>query len=127
MKKLAAGFHFSNFTINNFINVLTGNGGIALFNSIMLATIAATLATVIGLWCVLITKHKSMLSRLIDFTSLPNTVPGIIVVIGLILFWNNRYNILPIYNTIAILVVGLHCFIFHMPYRILKMWKNVKP
>lgn len=124
MKKLAAGFHFSNFTINNFINVLMGNGGIALFNSIMLATIAATLATVIGLWCVLITKHKSMLSRLIDFTSLlPNTVPGIIVVIGLILFWNNRYNILPIYNTIAILMVAYT--VLYIPYAVQNI-KNVE-
>ena len=84
--------------------------------------VAATLATVIGLWCVLITKH--MLSRLIDFTSLlPNTVPGIIVVIGLILFWNNRYNILPIYNTIAILVVAYT--VLYIPYAVQNI-KNVE-
>ena len=53
----------------------------------MLATISATLASVIGLWVVLITRKRHRLGRLIDFSSLlPNTVPGIIVVIGLILF-----------------------------------------
>lgn len=87
MKQLSSGFHLSNFTLQNFVNVLSGNGGIALFNSVMLATISATLASLIGLWVVLITRKRNPLGRVIDFSSLlPNTVPGIIVVIGLILF-----------------------------------------
>ena len=93
MKQLSSGFHLSNFTLQNFVNVLSGNGGIALFNSIMLATISATLASLIGLWVVLITRRRNSLGRVIDFSSLlPNAVPGIIVVIGLILFWNNKHN-----------------------------------
>lgn len=107
MKQLSSGFHLSNFTLQNFVNVLSGNGGIALFNSIMLATISATLASLIGLWVVLITRRRNPLGRVIDFSSLlPNAVPGIIVVIGLILFWNNKHNPLPVYNTIGILVVA---------------------
>lgn len=87
MKKMSQGFHLNNFTIQHFIDVLSGNGSIALFNSFLLAVISATLASLIGLWVVLITEKGNTLGRFIDFTSLlPNTVPGIIVVIGLILF-----------------------------------------
>ena len=83
----------------------------------MLATISATLASVIGLWVVLITRKRHRLGRLIDFSSLlPNTVPGIIVVIGLILFWNNKFNPLPIYNTISILVVAYT--VLYIPYAV---------
>lgn len=117
MKQLSSGFHLNNFTLDNFILVISGNGGIALFNSIMLATISAMLASVIGLWVVLITRKRHRLGRLIDFSSLlPNTVPGIIVVIGLILFWNNKFNPLPIYNTISILVVAYT--VLYIPYAV---------
>lgn len=117
MKQLSSGFHLSNFTLQNFVNVLSGNGGIALFNSIMLATISATLASLIGLWVVLITRRHNPLGRVIDFSSLlPNTVSGIIVVIGLILFWNNKHNPLPVYNTIGILVVAYT--VLYIPYAV---------
>lgn len=117
MKQLSSGFHLSNFTLQNFVNVLSGNGGIALFNSIMLATISATLASLIGLWVVLITRRRNPLGRVIDFSSLlPNTVSGIIVVIGLILFWNNKHNPLPVYNTIGILVVAYT--VLYIPYAV---------
>ena len=117
MKQLSSGFHLSNFTLQNFVNVLSGNGGIALFNSIMLATISATLASLIGLWVVLITRRRNPLGRVIDFSSLlPNAVPGIIVVIGLILFWNNKHNPLPVYNTIGILVVAYT--VLYIPYAV---------
>ncbi|WP_154838329.1 ABC transporter permease [Staphylococcus sp. Marseille-Q1834] len=121
MKKMSQGFHLNNFTIQHFIDVLSGNGSIALFNSFLLATISATLASLIGLWVVLITERGNTLGRFIDFTSLlPNTVPGIIVVIGLILFWNNKYNVLPIYNTIAILAVAYT--VLYIPYAV----QNIK-
>ncbi|MCJ1669115.1 iron ABC transporter permease [Staphylococcus sp. NRL 19/737] len=121
MKKMSQGFHLNNFTIQHFSDVLSGNGSIALFNSFLLATISATLASLIGLWVVLITERGNTLGRFIDFTSLlPNTVPGIIVVIGLILFWNNKYNVLPIYNTIAILAVAYT--VLYIPYAV----QNIK-
>ncbi|RTX92235.1 iron ABC transporter permease [Staphylococcus pragensis] len=121
MKKMSQGFHLNNFTIQHFIDVLSGNGSIALFNSFLLATMSATLASLIGLWVVLITERGNTLGRFIDFTSLlPNTVPGIIVVIGLILFWNNKYNVLPIYNTIAILAVAYT--VLYIPYAV----QNIK-
>ncbi|MCD8916272.1 iron ABC transporter permease [Staphylococcus simulans] len=127
VKQLSRGLKLHNITLENFVLVLSGNGGIALLNSVMLALAAATIASALGLWFVLVseqTKAKSpWSSKLIDFFSLlPNTVPGIIVVIGLILFWNNTNNPIPAYNTIAILVITYT--VLYIPYAVQNI-KNV--
>lgn len=123
MKKSSAGLKLSNFTLQNFVDVLAGNGGIALTNSFILAICSATLASIIGLWVVMVTQKRNKLGKLIDFSSLlPNTVPGIIVVIGIILLWNNKANPVPLYNTIFILV--LTYTILYIPYAVQNI-KNV--
>lgn len=123
MKKSSAGLKLSNFTLQNFVDVLVGNGGIALTNSFILAICSATLASIIGLWVVMVTQKRNKLGKLIDFSSLlPNTVPGIIVVIGIILLWNNKANPVPLYNTIFILV--LTYTILYIPYAVQNI-KNV--
>ena len=123
MKKSSAGLKLSNFTLQNFVDVLVGNGGIALTNSFILAICSATLASIIGLWVVMVTQKRNKLGKLIDFSSLlPNTVPGIIVVIGIILLWNNKANPVPLYNTILILV--LTYTILYIPYAVQNI-KNV--
>ncbi|MFC3610683.1 iron ABC transporter permease [Staphylococcus piscifermentans] len=130
VKQLSKGLKLQNITLDNFIQVLSGNGGIALANSLMLALAAATIASVLGLWFVLASEGKnkkkesdSWMRRLIDFFSLlPNTVPGIIVVIGLILFWNNKVNPIPAYNTIGILVITYT--VLYIPYAVQNI-KNV--
>lgn len=123
MKKSSAGLKLSNFTLQNFVDVLAGNGGIALTNSFILAICSATLASIIGLWVVMVTQKRNKLGKFIDFSSLlPNTVPGIIVVIGIILLWNNKANPVPLYNTILILV--LTYTILYIPYAVQNI-KNV--
>ncbi|EKU50130.1 ABC transporter permease [Staphylococcus massiliensis] len=124
VKRLSKGLTPDNITLDNFVQVLSGNGGIALFNSVLLAVIAATLASILGLWYVLSSQKRNPLSKLIDFSSLlPNTVPGIIVVIGLILFWNSKFNPIPLYNTIFMLVVTYT--VLYIPYAVQNI-KNVK-
>lgn len=128
VKQLSQGLKLQNITLDNFIQVLSGNGGIALVNSLMLALAAATIASVLGLWFVLASESRGKrrngwTGRLIDFFSLlPNTVPGIIVVIGLILFWNNKVNPIPAYNTIGILVITYT--VLYIPYAVQNI-KNV--
>lgn len=128
VKQLSQGLKLQNITLDNFIQVLSGNGGIALANSLMLALAAATIASVLGLWFVLASESRGKrrsgwTGRLIDFFNLlPNTVPGIIVVIGLILFWNNKVNPIPAYNTIGILVITYT--VLYIPYAVQNI-KNV--
>ena len=37
---------------------------------------------------------------------LPEMLPGIVLVIGIMLFWNQIYDILPLYNTLGIMIVA---------------------
>lgn len=43
-------------------------------------------------------------------------LPGIVLVIGIMLFWNDIYSLLPLYNTMAILVITY--VILFLPYTV---------
>ncbi len=123
IKQLSKGLTPANFTLEHFVNVLSGDGAIALFNSFWIASLAATIASIIGLWFVMVSIKRDKLGKFIDFASLlPNTVPGIIVVVGIILFWNHPNQPLKLYNTIFILV--LTYIILYIPYAVQNI-KNV--
>lgn len=47
---------------------------------------------------------------------LPNMVPGIVMVVGLILFWNSPYMPLSIYNT-PVMVIVTYVVLF-LPYTV---------
>jgi iron(III) transport system permease protein len=118
---LGDGFTIGNLTLQNFVDVLSGNGGIAMLNSVVLALISATIASTLGLWFVLTTDKSGKINSVINFSSLlPNTVPGIIVIVGLILFWNNINNPLPFYNTPVILIITYVCL--YIPFSV----QNIK-
>ena len=40
---------------------------------------------------------------------LPEMLPGIVLVIGIMLFWNGIYKQIPLYNTIGIMVLAVLC------------------
>lgn len=44
-------------------------------------------------------KSHSKLRKVVEAIGLlPEMLPGIVLVIGIMLFWNQIYNILPLYN-----------------------------
>ena len=47
---------------------------------------------------------------------LPEMLPGIVLVIGIMLFWNQIYNILPLYNTMGIMVLAY--VVLFLPYTV---------
>ncbi|MFC4737863.1 ABC transporter permease [Bacillus daqingensis] len=100
------GLAFDNLTLRHMQDLFTGSGLDALWNSIWLASIAATISAAIGLWVtIVIMKKRGTVEKSMDFLSIaPNTVPGIVVVVGLILFWNAYWNPAPVYNTWMMLV-----------------------
>ncbi|WP_416149975.1 ABC transporter permease [Salipaludibacillus sp. HK11] len=116
------GLAFSNLTLKHLVELFSGSGRGALWNSIWLAAIAATVAVIIGIWVsIIIKKKRGKTEQSIDFLSLaPNTVPGIVVVVGLILFWNSRWNPAPVYNTWVMLV--LTYVILYLPFTV----QNIK-
>lgn len=114
------GLAWNNVTFIHYIELLRpgSKGWQALINSLGLAALAATIAVFIGLFLVmLIGNMKRWPQRGLDMLSLlPNTVPGIVIVVGLILFWNAPWMPVPIYNTYAMVV--LTYVVFYLPYSI---------
>src|SRR5699024_11205126 len=70
-------------------------------NSINFAFVASTIAAGIGFCAALYIKDgKRKPQQFLDFTSLlSNIIPGIVFVVGLILFWNAAWLPTTVYNT----------------------------
>ena len=114
------GLQKGNFTLDHFIEVFSaGSDGMTAFtNSLVIALITATMCSIIGtLIAVIVVKQRGKISKVIDVVSLmPNNVPAIVLVIGLILFWNASWNKLPVYNTIWMII--LTYIVFFIPYSV---------
>jgi len=104
------GMAAGNFTQMNYINLFTANprGIQALQNSIFLGLVSATLTTVLGVLCAtIIHSVKSKAKNVINIIGLiPDMLPSIVFVIGIMIFWNRIFTIIPAYNTIWILVIA---------------------
>lgn len=102
---LAAG----NFTLAHYAELFADNENAvsAMANSLFLGVTAATLCAILGTAVVLAVRRvRGKTGRLLEAAGLlPEMLPGIVLVIGLMLFWNEIYDILPLYNTLGILVV----------------------
>ncbi|WP_413241050.1 ABC transporter permease [Paenibacillus sp. 1P07SE] len=121
MQKLRGdGLAWSNVTLAHYVELLRpgSKGWQALTNSMGLAALAATVAVLIGTFLVLQMGNMKRLSqRSLDlFSLLPNTVPGIVIVVGLILLWNAPWMPIPIYNTYTMVV--LTYVVFFLPYSV---------
>lgn len=104
------GFKAGNFTFQHYINLFTENekGIRALGNSLILAVSAATICAVLGTIIVIaIRKARSKLGKVVEVMGLlPEMLPGIVLVIGIMLFWNKIYDAIPLYNTLGIMIVA---------------------
>ena len=112
---LAAG----NFTFQHYVELFTSNskGWEALLTSTMLAVASATIASVLGTLIVVAIKKAGKWKGVIEGEALlPEMLPNIVLVIGLMLFWNKIYDFLPLYNTIGFMV--LVYVVMFVPYTI---------
>ncbi|GAA0380382.1 iron ABC transporter permease [Paenibacillus motobuensis] len=120
MKLRGVGLAWNNFTIDFYKELLGWNSPSmkALMNSLWLSLAASTIAVVLGTWfAVAIGRSKSRLQQAIDlFSLLPNTVPGIVLVVGLILLWNAPWMPIPLYNTYGIVI--LTYVVLFVPYTV---------
>ncbi|WP_248930282.1 ABC transporter permease [Paenibacillus hamazuiensis] len=120
MKLRGQGLAWSNLTLSNYVQLLApGSKSMqALTNSLTLSLAAATLAVVLGTFLALmIHRAKTWPQRLTDlFSMLPNTVPGIVIVLGLIIVWNAPWMPIPLYNTYGMVV--LTYVVFFLPYTV---------
>lgn len=90
------GFKAGNFTFQHYIDLFTENekGIRALGNSLILAVSAATICAILGTIIVIaIRKARSKFGKVVEAMGLlPEMLPGIVLVIGIMLFWNQIYN-----------------------------------
>ena len=109
-----------NFTLVHYVELFTENtkGINALKNSIFLAVTSATICAVLGTLLVLAVRNsRSRLRKVVEAIGLlPEMLPGIVLVIGIMLFWNQIYHILPLYNTIGIMVLAY--VVLFLPYTV---------
>lgn len=109
-----------NFTLQHYIELFTDNENAlaAIGNSLFLGVTSATLCAILGTLIVLIVRKSGrQTGRLLEAGSLlPEMLPGIVMVIGIMLFWNDIYVLLPLYNTMGIMV--LTYVVLFLPYTV---------
>lgn len=114
------GFKAGNFTFQHYIELFTENkkGIQAIMNSFILAVSAATICAILGTLIVIAVRNsKSKLKKAVEAMGLlPEMLPGIVLVIGIMLFWNKIYKIIPLYNTFGIMILAY--VVLFLPYTI---------
>lgn len=115
------GISLSNLTLSAYKDLLSPGSDAfnALLTTFAISIVASVITVALGTFYGLLIgkKKKGFFYKLIDlFSLLPNTVPGIVIVIGLILFFNSPYMPIPIYNTYGMVI--LTYVILFLPYTV---------
>lgn len=120
LKLRGVGIAAGNWTLSHYAELLQpGSDSLqALVNSFTLSLAASTIAVLIGTFLALkVDRSRRISQKWIDlFSLMPNTVPGIVIVVGLILFWNSSWMPIPLYNTYGMVV--LTYVILFLPYTV---------
>ncbi|WP_142847537.1 iron ABC transporter permease [Telmatospirillum sp. J64-1] len=120
-RTLSGGLSPDNLGLENFAAIFANRGGAldALRTSLSLAVGAALCAGLLGTLTAFITVRSTLPGRrMMDFLSLlPNALPGMVVAVGLILAWNREWWPVPIYNSMAILLLAYVCLLLPYPVR----------
>ncbi|GAA5236048.1 iron ABC transporter permease [Verticiella sediminum] len=121
LRTLSGGLAWDNLSFAHYaaIGREGGEATRALGNSLVLGLGAACVTGALGAliaYCVVTARVRG--SGLIDALSLlPNTMPGIVVAVGLILVWNQRWWPATPYNTWVILVLAYSCLLLPITVR----------
>ena len=81
-------------------------------NSLSLSLCAATICIILGtIFAITIEKSQTWPQRIIDlFSLLPNIVPGIVMVVGLIIVWDAPWMPISLCNTYGMVVLTYFIF-----------------
>lgn len=108
-----------NFTLDHYKELFgTPKALAAIGKSLFLAVTSATICSVIGTAVVIaVRKSKGFFKKALEGVSLlPEMLPGIVLVIGIMLFWNAIYKVIPLYNTLGIMVLAY--VVLYLPYTV---------
>ncbi len=113
------GIAAGNFTLDHYKELFTTQKAMsAIKQSIFLAVSSATICSVLGTTIVVVSRHaKGWMKKILEGISLlPEMLPSIVMVIGVMLFWNSIYQYIPLYNTIGIMILAY--VILYLPYTV---------
>lgn len=103
------GMAAGNFTLAHYSELFAADENDALAamgNTLLTGFAAATVCAVLGTAIVVVIRRARRGGALMEAVSLlPEMLPGIVLVIGVMLFYNAIYAFLPLYNTLGILIV----------------------
>ncbi|WP_417694353.1 ABC transporter permease [Roseibium sp.] len=120
-RTISGGLKPSNMGLDNFRELLgVGSDGlIALGNSLMLGTTTALLAGLLGaITAYSVVKGRGRFRIVLDALSItPNSLPGVVVGVGIILAWNQPWLPITPYNTPFILLLAYVCILLPQPVR----------
>ncbi|MDR1587548.1 MAG: iron ABC transporter permease [Treponema sp.] len=103
------GIRPGNFTLGHYAALFAGSRArTAFMTSIILALSSASIAALLGTALAAAIHYSPRKGRkVVEALSLaPEMLPGIVFVIGIMLFWNTLYRYIPLYNTIGIMILG---------------------
>lgn len=113
------GMTAGNFTFKHYMVLFTDNKKAigAILTSSFLAVLSATIVSIVGTIIVTVTHKAKKWKKIINIQSLlPEMIPNIVLVIGLMIFWNKIYKAVPIYNTIWFMI--LVYVVMFLPYSV---------
>ena len=116
---ISSGSAAENFAMDHYKELLQTPKALAsIWKSLFLAVSSASICSVIGTAVVVaVRKSRGFFKKALEGLSLlPEMLPSIVLVIGLMLFWNWAYKVLPIYNTIWIMVLAY--VVLYLPYTV---------
>lgn len=118
---ISGGLSIDNLSLRHYQALLDDSAGAlgALGTSLTFATGAALLTGILGaLVGYLVVRARVRGRGFLDLLSLlPNTMPGIVVAVGLILVWNQGFWPVTVYNTSLMLLLAYTCLLLPYPVR----------
>ncbi|MGE4339503.1 MAG: ABC transporter permease [Pigmentiphaga sp.] len=120
-RTLSGGLTIGNLGLDHFRAIFTqGSAALRAFGlSIGLGLAAALLAGILGAAVAYVASRPTQRGgRWLDaLSALPNTLPGVVVAVGLILLWNQPFLPFTPYNTVVILLLAYVCLLLPYPVR----------
>ncbi len=120
-RTFSGGLEASNLSIRNFQMIFADANGAtsAMTLSLLLGAATALLTAVVGIAAALAmqSRHKAGGGLIGALTALPNSVPGIVVAVGLILAWNQPWLPVSFYGTSVMLLLAYSCILLPYPVR----------
>jgi iron(III) transport system permease protein len=96
-----------NFTFQHYLDLFTAipKARSAFGVSIVLAVSSATVAALLGTALAAAFRYRKRKGALEALSLAPQMLPAIVFVIGIMILWNGMYKIIPLYNTIGIMIL----------------------